>query len=82
MYIKNSDGEVVRWDFYGGNLKGIMKKIPYLKKLGVNALYLNPIFEARSNHRYDTADYFKIDSVLGTDEDFSALVNELLTEQR
>ena len=77
MYIKNSDGEVVRWDFYGGNLKGIMKKIPYLKKLGVNALYLNPIFEARSNHRYDTADYFKIDSVLGTDEDFSALVNEL-----
>ena len=45
MYIKNSDGEVVRWDFYGGNLKGIMKKIPYLKKLGVNALYLNPILK-------------------------------------
>lgn len=77
MYIKNASGEVVRWDFYGGNLKGIMQKIPYLKELGINALYLNPIFEARSNHRYDTANYFQIDSMLGTLDDFTLLVEEL-----
>ena len=44
-------------DFYGGNFKGICEKIPYLKALGISVLYLNPIFEAFSNHRYDTADY-------------------------
>lgn len=74
MYIKNPAGEILRWDFYGGNLKGIELKIPYLKKLGINALYLNPIFEAASNHRYDTADYLVIDPVLGTLADFEALV--------
>lgn len=64
-------------DFYGGNLKGISDKIAYLKELGVNAIYLNPIFQAPSNHRYDIQDYFKIDPLLGTNKDFLALVKKL-----
>lgn len=64
-----------RWnvDFYGGDLKGIEMKLPYLKELGVTCIYLNPIFEAHSNHRYDTADYMKIDPLLGTYDDFVSL---------
>jgi len=60
-------------DFFGGNLKGIAEKIPYFKELGIGVLYLNPIFEAFSNHRYDTGDYSKIDPILGTEEDFKEL---------
>ena len=60
-------------DFYGGNLRGIAEKLPYLKKLGVGVIYLNPIVEARSNHRYDTADYSRVDPILGTNEDYAAL---------
>lgn len=60
-------------DFYGGNLRGIQEKLPYLKELGVSILYLNPIFMAFSNHRYDTADYKRIDPMLGTEEDFAEL---------
>ncbi len=64
-----------RWnaDFFGGDLKGIEMKLPYLKELGVTCIYLNPIFEAHSNHRYDTADYTKIDPLLGSQADFSHL---------
>ncbi|MFR6064489.1 MAG: glycoside hydrolase family 13 protein [Eubacterium sp.] len=60
-------------DYFGGDLKGIEEKLPYIKSLGVNCIYLNPIFEANSNHRYDTADYEKIDPLLGTQEDFESL---------
>lgn len=60
-------------DFFGGNLNGIREKLPYLQELGVRILYLNPIFMAYSNHRYDTADYKRIDPMLGTEADFSAL---------
>lgn len=60
-------------DFFGGNLNGIREKLPYLKELGVGVLYLNPIFMAYSNHRYDTADYKRIDPMLGTEADFKAL---------
>ena len=60
-------------DFYGGTLKGIAEKLPYIKSLGVNLIYLNPICEARSNHRYDTSDYKKVDPILGTNEDFEEL---------
>lgn len=60
-------------DFYGGNLKGIMSKLDYLKELGISVIYLNPIFEAYSNHRYDTGDYSKIDPILGCEEDFAEL---------
>lgn len=80
MYIKNSQGEILRWDFYGGNLKGILKKLPYLKELGVNGIYLNPIFLATSNHRYDTSDYLKIDPMLGTEEEFVTFVKTLHAE--
>jgi len=66
-YKKDEKGRVVCWDFYGGTLSGIEKKLGYLKELGVTALYLNPIFEAASNHRYDTADYNKLDAMLGED---------------
>ena len=60
-------------DFYGGTLKGIEEKLPYLKALGVGVIYLNPIVEARSNHRYDASDYRKVDPVLGSNEDFGRL---------
>lgn len=63
-------------DFFGGDLVGITEKLDYLQSLGVTGLYLNPIFEARSNHRYDTADYLAIDPLLGTMEDFRTLVAE------
>lgn len=60
-------------DFFGGTLAGIQSKLPYLHELGVEVLYLNPIFSAYSNHRYDCADYENVDPVLGTNEDFSKL---------
>lgn len=60
-------------DFYGGNLKGIKEELPYLKDLGVSVIYLNPIVEAESNHRYDTADYLQVDRILGTNADFTSL---------
>lgn len=67
-----------RWnvDFFGGDLAGIIEKLDYLQDLGVTAIYLNPIFEARSNHRYDTADFKAIDPLLGDLETFQALVDE------
>ena len=60
---------VYNCDYFGGNLQGIEEKLPYLKELGVTCIYLNPIFEAHSNHRYNTADYAKIDGMLGTQAD-------------
>ena len=60
-------------DYFGGDLKGIEQKLDYIASLGVNCIYLNPIFEAHSNHRYDTADYEKIDSLLGTEDDLKSL---------
>ena len=65
-------GDIVYYDFFGGNLKGIQEKLPYLKELGITAIYLNPIFESSSNHRYGTADYFRVDPMLGTNEEFAA----------
>ena len=69
-------GEIRNRDFFGGDLAGILSKLDYLKRLGVTTLYLNPIFEAASNHRYNTADYMAIDPMLGTAEDFRALCRE------
>lgn len=63
-------------DYFGGNLRGITEKLPYLASLGVNIIYLNPIFEAASNHRYNTSDYLSIDSILGTEYDFIELLNQ------
>lgn len=60
-------------DFYGGTFKGIENKLTYLKELGISCIYLNPVCEARSNHRYDTSDYLKPDPILGNVEDFEEL---------
>ena len=69
-------GDFQALDFYGGSLRGIAEKLPYLESLGVTALYLNPCFEATSNHRYDTVDWKRIDPLLGDEADFSALCAE------
>lgn len=73
-YERDQNGGVTKFDFFGGTLKGIEEKIDYLKELGVTLIYLNPIFEARSNHRYDTGDYKKIDLLLGDDDSFDSLI--------
>lgn len=64
-----------RNNFLGGDLRGIIEKLPYLAELGINALYLNPIFSADTNHRYDVNDYFKIDPYLGSEQDFAELID-------
>lgn len=66
-------GEYLANDFFGGNLLGIEQKLPYIKDLGISCIYLNPIFKAYSNHRYDTGDYKTIDPMLGTENDFKRL---------
>ena len=76
FYGRNEKGEITRWPFFGGTLEGIREKLDYLKSLGVTVLYLNPIFEATSNHRYDTADYLRIDPALGDGESFRTLARE------
>lgn len=73
MYIKDSSNNILRWDFYGGNLSGVSSKLPYIEALGADVIYLNPIFESVSNHRYDTSDYMKVDGLLGGDAAFSLL---------
>jgi cyclomaltodextrinase / maltogenic alpha-amylase / neopullulanase len=62
------------WDFQGGDLRGIIQKIDYLLDLGVNGIYLNPIFQSASTHRYNTSDYYRIDPKLGDMRDFKALL--------
>ena len=64
-------------DFFGGDLEGVKDKIPYLKDLGVNALYLNPIFYAATHHKYDCLDYFTVDPHFGGDEALVKLNEEL-----
>lgn len=64
-------------DFFGGDLEGISQKIDYLKELGVNALYLNPIFEAPSNHKYDCSDYFNVDKHFGGNKALAQLTENL-----
>lgn len=70
------DGEIRNRDFFGGTLAGITSKLSWLESLGVSTIYLCPIFESASNHRYNTADYTKIDPLLGTEEDFKELCAE------
>ncbi|KXG75271.1 glycoside hydrolase family 13 protein [Thermotalea metallivorans] len=73
-YIRDEKtGRIRQYDFFGGNLQGILKKLPYLKSLGIDVIYLNPVFESPSNHRYDTANYKKIDPMLGDNEFFRLL---------
>ena len=74
VYNPNHRGIVVNNDFFGGDIKGIISKLDYLKELNVSCIYLNPIFKAFSNHRYDTGNYMEIDPLLGTKEDFIELI--------
>lgn len=64
------------YSYFGGDLRGIIQKLPYLQDLGINFLYLNPIFYARTYHRYDTIDYYCIDPILGKEGDLDELVQE------
>lgn len=73
FYKPDDKGVVRNNDYFGGDLQGIIEKLPYIKSLGVTVIYLNPIFEAHENHRYNTANYEKIDPLLGTEEDFKEL---------
>lgn len=73
VYRENEKGVFTCNDYFGGDLRGIEEKLDLLQSLGVSCIYLNPIFEAQSNHRYNVADYLHIDPLLGTEEDFRSL---------
>ena len=81
----NQNENVLRWEntdkyrndqFFGGNIKGIAEKLPYLKEMGFTGIYMTPIFKAPSAHKYDTVDYYEIDPQFGTKEDFKSLVDK------
>ena len=73
LVINDKRGSNSANDFFGGNLKGIEEKLDYIHSMGVTVLYFNPIFEANSNHKYNTGDYMKIDPSFGTEQDFKNL---------
>jgi cyclomaltodextrinase / maltogenic alpha-amylase / neopullulanase len=62
--------------FYGGDIEGVRQELDYLKDLGVTAIYFNPLFQAKSAHKYDAADYAKLDPHFGTNAEFIAFVKE------
>lgn len=81
---RNDPPNVVPWDaaptyanFMGGDVAGVVEKIPYLKNLGVGAVYFNPIFASPSNHGYETIDYHKVEPRFGTNQEFAAMTREL-----
>ena len=76
VWQPNERGEITNNDFFGGNFAGMCEKLDYLQNLGVEVLYLNPVFMAWSTHRYDTFDYTRIDPMLGTEDDFRHFCNE------
>ena len=76
VYRPDEHGEIRNRDFFGGDFQGVISKLDHLKDLGVETLYFNPIFEAAENHRYGTADYDRIDPMLGCNEDFTRLCDE------
>ena len=75
-YMPDADGIVQNNDFFGGDLYGIIEKLPYLEELGVTCIYLSPVFDAASNHKYDTGDYMRIDPAFGGDDAFRQLCAE------
>lgn len=75
-YRPDGDGKISNVDFFGGNLKGITKKLTYLKNLGVTHIYLTPIFEAHSNHKYDPGNYMRVDPDFGTIDDLKDLIKK------
>lgn len=72
----SENGDNFAHDFYGGNLEGVRQKLPYLKELGVSVIYFNPIFEARTNHKYDTGDYMRVDPMYGDEKTLSRLCED------
>ncbi len=76
QYAPKPGGEVKNNMFFGGTLWGVAEKLDYLKSLGVGVIYLNPIFEAYSNHKYDTGDYERVDEMFGGDEALKNLISE------
>lgn len=74
--IVSPDGKYYADDFFGGNLRGVEEKLDYLKSLGVTIIYLSPIFESFSNHRYDTGDYLAVDELAGSENDLRSLVEK------
>src|SRR5512135_146281 len=62
--------------FKGGDLIGVVEHLDYLQDLGINAIYLTPVFQSAANHRYHTHDYFKVDPILGGDAALKKLLNE------
>ncbi|MCR4842250.1 MAG: glycoside hydrolase family 13 protein, partial [Eubacterium sp.] len=73
VWEPDSYGEILNNDFFGGNLRGVIDKLPYLEGLGVTCIYLSPIFESYSSHKYDTGDYMKIDAMFGDEGEFAEL---------
>ncbi len=72
--IEAWDSPPTRYGYKGGDLFGVAEKLPYLRDLGITALYFNPIFQSASNHRYHTQDYYQVDPLLGGNPAFEALV--------
>lgn len=70
------DGNYRCRDFFGGNLKGVISKLDYIRSLGVSIIYLSPVFKAYSNNKYDTEDYMQIDSMFGSESDFEELIEK------
>ena len=68
--------EPTPFNFFGGDLQGVLDHLDYLQNLGINGLYFCPLFKATSNHKYDTIDYYQIDPQFGTNDDFKRLVQE------
>lgn len=68
-------GPVTNKENYGGDIAGIIEKLPYLSDLGISGIYLTPIFESKTTHKYDTRNYFAIDASFGTEADLIELVN-------
>ena len=75
-FSPDENGIVRNNDFFGGDIPGIIEKLPYLEQLGVTCIYLSPVFEATSNHKYDTADFLKVDSAFGGDNSLEELCSE------
>lgn len=72
----SENGDNFAHDFFGGNLEGVRQKLPYLKELGVSVIYFNPIFTARTNHKYDTSNYMQVDPMFGDEAKLHQLCEE------
>ncbi len=85
FFNKDNEGDFIPWEqvvkgdqntLYGGNIKGVIEKLDYIKELGFNGIYFTPLFDAYSYHKYDTTDYYNIDPSFGTNDDFKELVKQ------